>query len=154
MGDLSGKIEAIALKTDHRAPMREVTEANVFEDRIEGSAWATSVRGVTVLFVEQWEEVMRELGASLPWHARRANILVSGLLPSDVMKKRLRLGALELQIHGETRPCERMDEAHMGFQAALKPDMRGGVYESVARPGRIVVGDTVSIVDQSKERPE
>lgn len=142
----NGKIIAIAIKPDHYAPMREVTEANLRDDGIEGSAWASSVRRVTLLFAEQWAEVQDELGVELPWHLRRANVLVSGLHPRDVMKKRLRLGGADLQIYGETKPCERMDQAHPGLKTALKRDMRGGVYGSVLLPGRIAVGDTVSVL--------
>ncbi len=143
----NGRITAIAIKPDHYAPMREVAEANIRDDGIEGSAWASSVRRVTLLFAEQWAEVQDELGAELPWHLRRANVLVSGLHPRDVMKKRLRLGGVELEILGETKPCERMDQAHQGLKAALKRDMRGGVYGSVLQPGRIAVGDTVSVFE-------
>lgn len=154
MDAMNGKIVAIAIKPDHHAPMREVDEAAVAEEGIEGSAWASSVRRVTLLFAEQWDEVQRELGVELPWHIRRANVLVSGLHPRDVMKRRVRLGGVELEIHGETKPCERMDEAHMGLQAALKRDLRGGVYGSVVRAGQIRMGDTVCVLDESHTRSE
>lgn len=149
MSGATGKIAAIAVKPDHYAPMQEVESADVGEGGIAGSAWATSVRRVTLLFAEQWDEVQRELGAEIPWHLRRANVLVSGLHPKDVLKKRVRLGGVELRIHGETKPCERMDAAHLGLKAALKPDLRGGVYGSVLFAGRITVGDTVSVLDES-----
>ena len=149
MSDETAKIAAIAIKPEHYASMREVPEAQVGADGIEGSAWTTSVRRVTLLFAEQWADVQRELGAQIPWHARRANVLVSGLHPRDVLKRRIRLGEVELVVHGETRPCERMDQAYMGLKAALKRDLRGGVYGSVARPGRIAVGDTVEVLEES-----
>lgn len=154
MADVSAKIAALAIKPAHYAPMQEVPEVSVTAEGIEGSAWATSVRRVTLLFEEQWDEVQRELGATIPWPTRRANVLISGLRPQQVMKKRIRLGEVELDIHGETKPCERMDQAHGGLQGALKPDMRGGVYGSVARAGRIRVGDTVVILEQSKGTSE
>lgn len=146
---LAGRIVAIAIKPEHYAPMAEVPEAGVREDGIEGSAWATSVRRVTLLFAEQWAEVQRELGVEIPWHVRRANVLVSGMHPKDVMRKRIRLGTVELLIHGETKPCERMDDAHPGLKAVLRPDLRGGVYGSVVQPGRIAVGDTVALIPES-----
>jgi MOSC domain-containing protein YiiM len=150
MTQSSAKVSAIAIKPGHRAPMAEVPEVVVTEEGLSGSAWATSVRRVTLLFAEQWEEVQRELGAELPWHIRRANVLVSGLHPRDVLKKRVRLGEIELRIHGETKPCGRMDEAHPGLRGALKPDYRGGVYGTVLKPGRIAIGDTVTVLDESK----
>ncbi len=154
MGQNQGRIASIAIKPDHYAPMREVDAAEVGEEGIAGSAWATSVRRVTLLFAEQWDEVQRELGATIPWHTRRANVLVSGLHPRELVKKRVRLGSVELRVHGETKPCGRMDEAHPGLKAALKPDLRGGVYGSVVRAGRIAVGDTVSVLDESQDGSE
>lgn len=152
--DVSGKISALAIKPAHYAPMQEVTEVSVTAEGIEGSAWASSVRRITLLFQEQWDEVQRELDAAIPWPTRRANVLVSGLGPQQLLKRRVRLGEVELDIHGETKPCERMDQAHQGLKDALKPDLRGGVYGSVVRPGHIRVGDTVQVVGESKGRTE
>lgn len=150
MTDISGKISALAIKPAHYAPMQEVGEFFVTPEGIEGSAWASSVRRITLLFQEQWDEVQRDLGATIPWPTRRANVLVSGLRPQQLLKKRVLLGDVELDIHGETKPCERMDQAHDGLKNALKPDLRGGVYGSVVRPGRIRVGDTVCVLGESK----
>jgi MOSC domain-containing protein YiiM len=146
---MTGRIAGIAIKPEHYAPMQEVAEARVGDSGIEGSAWATTVRRVTLLFAEQWTEVQRELGVEIPWLLRRANVLVSGVHPRDIMKRQIRLGEVELLIHGETKPCERMDEAHPGLRAALRPDLRGGVYGSVVQAGRIAVGDTVTVLDKS-----
>lgn len=154
MADVSAKIAGLAIKPAHYAPMQEVPEVSVTAEGIEGSAWATSVRRVTLLFQEQWDEVQRELDATISWPTRRANVLIAGLRPQQIMKKRVRLGEVELDIHGETKPCERMDQAHNGLKNALKPDMRGGVYGSVVRPGRICVGDTVTVVGESKKASE
>lgn len=142
-----GTVTGIAIKPDHRRPMVEVAQANVTVEGIEGSAWATSIRRVTLLFAEQWDEIQRELGVDLPWHTRRANVLISGLHPGNLVKQRVRIGSLELQIQGETRPCERMDEACPGLKEVLKPDLRGGVYGSVVQPGQIRVGDTVTVLE-------
>lgn len=154
MAEIAAKITGLAIKPAHYAPMQEVPEVSVTAEGIEGSAWATSVRRVTLLFQEQWDEVQRELGATIPWPTRRANVLVAGLNPQQIMKMRVRLGEVELDIHGETKPCERMDQAHDGLKNALKPDMRGGVYGSVVRPGRIRVGDTVTVLGESKGASE
>ncbi len=145
-----GKVTGLAIKPAHYAPLQEVPDVSVTSEGIEGSAWASTVRRVTLLFQEQWDEVQRELDATIPWPTRRANVLIAGLRPQQLMKQRVRLGEVELDIHGETKPCERMDQAHEGLKNALKLDLRGGVYGSVVRPGRIRVGDTVTLLGESK----
>jgi MOSC domain-containing protein YiiM len=53
------------------------------------------------------------------------------------------VGGVKILIHGETRPCEQMDEALPGLRAALGPDWRGGVFGEVLDDGEIAVGDPV-----------
>jgi MOSC domain-containing protein YiiM len=83
----------------------------------------------------------RELGVDVPPVARRANVLVSGV---DLPRSRgrvLRLGGVRVRILGEVTPCERMDEAHEGLRAAMRPDWRGGVFGEVLDDGLVSVGD-------------
>ena len=76
--------------------------------------------------------------------ARRANLLVSGLDLEGSRGRVLCVGASRIRVHGETRPCYRMDEAAAGLQAALEPEWRGGVYGEVVVSGDIEVGDAVA----------
>jgi MOSC domain-containing protein YiiM len=55
----------------------------------------------------------------------------------------LRLGGVRVRIKGETRPCERMDEALAGLRAAMDPDWRGGAFGQVLDDGVLTVGDPV-----------
>ena len=92
-------------------------------------------RQVTVVSTERWAAVADTLGVTVDPVLRRANLLVSGI--------ELRVGPCRLRIRGETRPCERMDEAQVGLRAALKTDWGGGAYAEVLDDGEISVGDEV-----------
>ena len=139
-------LQGIAVRGASRAPMREVQEASVtVTDGIVEDYRGTGLRQVTFIDVGQWRQVVGELGVDLPWHTRRANLLVDGLdLPATV-GSRLRIGECLFEIHGETEPCERMNELQAGLRAGLAPEMRGGVWGKVLESGHIRVGQSVEI---------
>jgi MOSC domain-containing protein YiiM len=100
-------------------------------------------RRVTVLTRAGWEEACDVVGRAVPWIARRANLLLDGPRPLDLAAGRIRIGDVLLEIGGETRPCERMDEACPGLLAALVPGRRAGSYCRVLAGGVVRVGDLV-----------
>ena len=85
-----------------------------------------------------------ELGANLDPGVRRANVLVSGVDLRACLGRRLRLGTVEVEVLGETRPCELMDDdGRIGLDAALRKDWRGGGFGAVRTGGTLAVGDLV-----------
>ena len=104
-------------------------------------------RQVTVISQEDWQAACAEIDAELPWHSRRANLLVEGISVAETAGRRLLIGEVELEITGETDPCQRMNEIRPGLQAALTPAWRGGICCRVTSPGTIQVGDAVSWQD-------
>jgi MOSC domain-containing protein YiiM len=125
--------------------MDSVREATLVPGRgIEGNANQGGRRQVTIITRERWEELMRDLGADVPPSARRANLLIAGLDLQDSRDRILRVGGVRLKINGETRPCERMEEAHPGLQALMRDRWGGGAFAEVLDGGEILVGHPVA----------
>lgn len=145
MTETSGKLERIWIKRSKRGPMDPAQKAvTVTEQGIIGNANQGGRRQVTVIEKEVFETIAHELGRPVDPMWRRANLLVSGISLALSRGRILRVGNLRLQIEGETKPCERMDEACPGLRRALEPDWRGGVYGIVLNDCEIQVGDPVS----------
>ena len=107
-------------------------------------------RQVTVLSKLQWQQACHSIKADLPWTTRRANLLVDDLVFSSAdVGKHLQIGELRLEITGETDPCKKMEIAHVGLEAALTPDWRGGVTCRVLNDAMIHLGDEITLVNPS-----
>lgn len=107
-------------------------------------------RQVSLIEAECWNAAMAELqvhaDALLPWHARRANLLIEGLRLPREAGTILAIGAsLRIEITQECDPCSRMEELVPGLKAALLPDWRGGFLGKVLTDGEIAVGDEIRI---------
>lgn len=142
-----GKLEAIWVKRFKLGPMDHQIKAELKANRgIVGNADQGRRRQVTIISKERWAELMAETGANLDPVARRANLLVSDIDLADSRGKTLQVGTVRIQIYNETRPCERMDEAHLGLRNAMKQRWGGGAFGVVLDDGEIAVGDAVTWV--------
>ena len=142
-----GRLIGIARRGASRAEMElqgtlKVTQADGLEGDYRGRL---RKRQVTVLAREAWQTACQEVAQDLPWTTRRANLLVEGLELPRQEGRVLQIGALELEVTGETEPCSRMDEACDGLREALTPDWRGGVTCRVLNDAEINVGDEAQL---------
>ncbi|MGE0355013.1 MAG: MOSC domain-containing protein [Gemmatimonadales bacterium] len=139
---------AIWIKRFHRGPMDPVPSATLIAGQgFLGSSDQGGKRQVTILEEEAWARMMAATGGSLDPSARRANLLVRGVALKGARGRILTIGACRIRIHGETRPCERMDEALPGLRAAMSPDWNGGVFGEILEGGEIRVGEEVGLRD-------
>jgi MOSC domain-containing protein YiiM len=145
---MAGKLEAIWIKRAHRGPMDSVSSGTLVAGRgLVGNADQGRRRQVTLIEREVWERLMSEMRGTIAPSARRANLMVSGIGLAGSRGRTLRVGAIHLRVGGETRPCERMDEALPGLRRAMGPNWGGGVYAEVLQDGEIMLGDEVAWSD-------
>jgi MOSC domain-containing protein YiiM len=148
----NGRVEAIWLKRARRGPMDAVETAELVAGRgLVGNANQGGRRQVTIIEKEAWESVMRMLGAALPPDTRRANLMVSGISLKKTRGSLLTIGDVLLEIGGEVKPCERMEEALPGLKQAMYADWRGGAFATVVRGGTIRVSDAAVLQSANAE---
>jgi MOSC domain-containing protein YiiM len=139
-----GVLEAIWIKRAKRGPMDPVERATLVAGRgIVGNANQRGRRQVTIIEREVWESLVGGLGSRLAPSARRANLMVSGIPLAHTRGRILRIGSCRLRVLGETKPCERMEEALRGLRDAMWPDWGGGAFAEILDDGEIGIGDVI-----------
>lgn len=141
-----GRVLKIALRTRPKGPMQEVLEATGSENGgLTGDVNSRPDRGITFLASEQWAATTRELDKTLPWHTRRANVLVEAAGLAELIGRTISVGDIQVRINAETKPCSLMDRLEPGLKTALTPDCRAGVYGRILNDGQLRVGDLVTL---------
>ena len=142
-----GKLISIAVKREKRGDMALLEKANIsLETGVNKDTRGKSgARQVTIVSNESWRDTCEELGVDVPWTARRANLLIEGIILKETAGMFLHVGGVVIEIMKETSPCKVMDQGHMGLMNALAPDWRGGVLGQVVVEGSVAIGDEVSL---------
>lgn len=142
-----GRVERLWVKRAKLGPMDPVREMQLDDRGIVGNANRGGQRQVTILEAEVWARHMAALEGDLDPARRRANILVSGCALAGTRERILRIGDCRLRIRGETKPCERMEEALTGLREQMFPGWGGGAFAVVVDGGTIREGDVVTWED-------
>lgn len=125
---------------EERPDLTLITDEGVEHDHKRGGR-----RHVTLVFEDDWNAATAELGRDVDPAGRRANVLLSGGGGGRLIGTTVRLGAATLQIVGETKPCDIMNQAAPGLEEALRPDVRAGVWGVVTEGGPVRPGDVLAI---------
>ena len=140
-----GELKRIWIKRSKRGPMDSALSAKLVTQKgIVGNSNQGGYRQVTIIEEEAWALLMDQMNGNLDPSTRRANLMISGLSLKNSRKKVLMVGHCEILICGETKPCERMDEALMGLREAMYPEWKGGAYGRILVGGEIKPGDEVA----------
>jgi MOSC domain-containing protein YiiM len=143
---MTGNVVAIWIKRAHRGVMDSVKEAQAVAGRgLVGNADQGRRRQVTIIDEAAWNAAAAETGSAVDPSKRRANIMLRGIALAESRGKHLRIGSCLIHILGETRPCERMDEAQPGLRKALGTGWRAGVFGEIVEGGPIRVGDAAEL---------
>jgi MOSC domain-containing protein YiiM len=149
------RLVGIAQRRQRRAPMQEIAEGLIsVEAGLAGDCKGAKfpLRQITVLAREAWQAAAADVGdPCLPWTVRRANLLVEGLKLPRAKGGVFHVGAVRLEVTGQTYPCTRMEEARAGLLKALAVDWRGGVTCRVLSGEQIELGDTVEVLVNPRE---
>jgi MOSC domain-containing protein YiiM len=141
-----GLLEGLWIKRAKLGPMDPATAATLVEGRgLVGNANQGGTRQVTVIEKEVFDGLRGSLDPAVDPSMRRANLLVSGVRLEESRGAILHVGDCRILLVGETRPCERMDEALPGLRKALEPGWGGGAYGRVVQGGDVRVGDEVRL---------
>ena len=139
-----GRVVTIFLRPSTRTPVQTTDSTRAVAGRgLEGDHSGGGKRQLTLLSREAWERACADLDAQLDPALRRANLVVEGVDLAATIGRQIEVGEALIEVVGETKPCQLMDDQHPGLWDALKPECRGGVYGKILRGGEVAVGATV-----------
>jgi MOSC domain-containing protein YiiM len=152
-----GRVEHIHIAHAAAKPMLPLREAEVVAGQgISGDRYALKLgyyshnpqpgRHLTLIEAEVLEDISQQLGRRFAPQDSRRNITTRGVRLNPLVGKKLRLGAILLEVIRLCDPCAYL-QALVG-QPVLQPLVdRGGIRCDVITGGIIRVGDTITVVE-------
>ena len=147
-----GRVDWLGIAPVSRASIAAQSEVEIVAGGIQGDHHCrpkrASKRQVTLIQAEHLAVVAALLGRdSIDPHLLRRNIVVSGISLAGLRYQTFRIGDAVLVGSGSCPPCSRMEEnlGPGGYAAMLG---HGGITATVQIPGRVRVGDTVTILKE------
>ncbi len=160
-----GRVEAIYIAPEARAPMFKISRAVVSAtglvgDRYEGMTGTHKTRlgnrHLTMIFAELIAEANKGLQVPFGWDKTRRQIVVSGFVQeitpfleaNTLIGKRLNIGdSVVAEVTEICTPCRLPDLAGIsGFMQAFA-GIRGGIRLKVIETGEFAEGDSVVLVE-------
>lgn len=140
-----GRLTWIGLRTARRGEVRPVAQAVLGPAGLEGDRARAGKRAVTLIQAEHLPVIASLAGCDgVAPETLRRNLVVEGINLSALRGARLRIGEAVVEITGPCAPCSRMEEAlGPGGWNAMRG--HGGWCASVLTPGRVALGDAVSV---------
>jgi MOSC domain-containing protein YiiM len=151
------RVEHIHIAHEAAKPMLPLREAEIIAGQgISGDRYALKLgyyshdpkpgRHLTLIEAEVLEDISQQLGGSFSAPDSRRNLTTRGVRLNPLIGKRLRIGAVLLEVIRLCDPCAYLQE--LVGQPVLKPLVdRGGIRCDVITGGIIRVGDTISVVE-------
>lgn len=144
------RVVGLQICPGHRLPMKRMQSIRAITDfGLEQDSHAQRGGSRQVLLMPL--EVIQKLGIEVG--DVRENITTIGLdFKALRLGTRLQVGEVELEIARACEPCSRMDEIRTGLREQLGGQR--GVLAKVIRGGEIRLGDSIQIVEESREVTE
>lgn len=148
-----GKILGICISEKRGTEKHEIQEANLVKDwGIEGDAHGGKWhRQVSLLSFEKIED-FRAKGAEVDFGAFGENLIVEGYdLRALPVGTRFQVGDAVLELTQIGKECHSHCQIYKRMGDCIMP--REGVFTEVIEPGRIKIGDEITMIPPKKDRP-
>lgn len=144
-----GKIEWIGLRPERKQPLTSVESVMIHFTGLDGDRRSTPGKRAVTLIQAEHLPVIAALcecdDATIAPHRLRRNIVVSGIPLVALRKVMFKIGGATLMGSGLCAPCSRM-ETELGYGGYNAMRGHGGICAEVVEEGPIVLGDTVTIL--------
>ena len=145
-----GCVKWIGLRPARKADIEPVEMVEITHDGLVGDHWSRGgSRAVTLI---QWEH-LPVIGAFLGQDAPspellRRNNAIAGINQMSLRRRSFRIGNVVLRGTGICAPCSRMEQ-NLGPGGYSAVRHHGGIGAEVITPGRIRLGDAVTLIAES-----